>query len=282
MLLLLLLLLLRLVRAAIVALAYWRRWGSELGDGRDVLRNGMVKGRRLPVCCWPLHRGRGGGGGGRIFLVWGEAAPECPRWTNIRGTVTERSRDCRARGKKVDVEAPSGVWRCVLLEIPKCCHFSQQFPGQPRGTRLNVGSASHPTLSCGNAAPTFMCCNKMEASSSSRVLVEINYVPAFPTYLHDLALALQVIKCLPTLRFLDLPFTSSCACRPSAQVAKHRQSAPVILSNKWMVGQSSAAKTRSHFAFHMAPKAPNQTKSYHKTAAIRRTQGMPLGPPAYP
>lgn len=102
------------------------------------------------------------------------------------------------------------------------------------------------------------------------------------SYLHDLALALQVIKCLPTLRFLDLPFTSSCACRPSAQVAKHRQSAPVILSNKWMVGQSSAAKTRSHFAFHMAPKAPTQTKSYHKTATIRRTQGMPLGPPAYP
>lgn len=92
----------------------------------------------------------------------------------------------------------------------------------------------------------------------------------------------EAIKYIPTLCFLDLPFTSSCACRPSAQVAKHRQSAPVILSNKWMVGQSSTAKTRSHFAFHMAPKAPNQPKSYHKTATIRRTQGMPLGPPAYP
>jgi hypothetical protein len=58
----------------------------------------------------------------------------------------------------VDVEAPSGVWRCVLLEIPKCCHFSQQFPGQPRGSRINVGCAPHPTISCGNAALAFMCC----------------------------------------------------------------------------------------------------------------------------
>lgn len=277
-LLLLLLLRLRLVRAAIVALAYWRRWGSELGDRRDVLRNGVVKGRRLPVCCWPLHRARGGEGMVVFFLVWGEAARECPRWTDIRGTVTERCRGCRARGGKVDVEAPSGVWRCVLLEIPRCCHFSQQFPGQPRGSRLNVGCASHPTLSCGNAAPTFSCCNK----KLHHRLECKNKLPASLPYLHDLALALQVIKCLPTLRFLDLPFTSSCACRPSAQVAKHRQSAPVILSNKWMVGQSSAAKTRSHFAFHMAPTAPNQPKSYHKTATIRRTQGMPLGPPAYP
>lgn len=67
-LLLLLLLRLRLVRAAIVALAYWWRWGSELGDRRDVLRNGVVKGRRLPVCCWPLHRAQGGGG--MVVFFW--------------------------------------------------------------------------------------------------------------------------------------------------------------------------------------------------------------------
>ena len=59
---LLLLLLLRslLVGAAIVALPYRGRRRSELGNGRDVLRNGVVKRRRLPVCRWPLHRGRRG------------------------------------------------------------------------------------------------------------------------------------------------------------------------------------------------------------------------------
>ena len=31
-----------------------RRWRSELGHCRNVLRNGVVEGRRLPVC-WALH-----------------------------------------------------------------------------------------------------------------------------------------------------------------------------------------------------------------------------------
>lgn len=129
---------------------------------------------RMLLAAASCARGRGDG---RIFLVWGEAAPECPRWTNTRGTVTERGRGCRARGEKVDVEAPSGGWRCVLLEIPKCCHFSQQFPGQPRGSRLNVGCASHPTLSLRQCSTDFHALQQ-EASSLSGVWKQIT-CPAF-------------------------------------------------------------------------------------------------------
>lgn len=113
------------------------------------------------------------------------------------------------------------------------------------------------------------------------------YIASLPFLPLDPALALQVIKCLPTLRFLDLPFTSSCACRPSAQVAKHRQSAPVILSNKWMVGQASAAKTRSHFAFrisHFTWHQKHQTKPNHtiKQQLYGARKGCPLDRPPTP